>query len=177
MTWLFVASSHDIIKIPRTVRFMEILVEIDSREMQTCDGTDLKISVKIREINRERTPTGQQLHRVKIITTKPENLADRDQPEAIVTFQEVLQLTNIFSIQVKNYKNMWYRICIVKNCSFILFILFLHCLFQVLVKATRIGDGRRKIHISKHVKAFRNMIQLHGSGSIMCLNVNVWNTP
>ena len=100
MPWLFVASSHDMIKIPRTIQFIEILVEIDSQEMQTCDGTYLKLSVKIREINRERIPIGQQLHRVKIITTKPEDLAGRDLPEDVVTFQEVLQLTNIFSIMV-----------------------------------------------------------------------------
>ena len=106
MPWLFVASSHDIIKIPRTVRFIEILVEIDSREMQTCDVTDLKISVKIQEKNRERIPIGQQLHRVKILTTKPEDLADRDLPEDVVTFQEVLRLTNIFSIQVNTYKKI-----------------------------------------------------------------------
>ena len=106
MPWLFVASSHDIIKIPRTVRFIEILVEIDSREMQTCDVTDLKISVKIQETNKERIPIGQQLHRVKILTTKPEDLADRDLPEDVVTFQEVLRLTNIFSIQVNTYKKI-----------------------------------------------------------------------
>ena len=108
MSWLLVASSHDIVKIPRTCHFVEILVEIDRQAMQTCDGTKLKLSIKIRKINGERIPTGQQLHRVKIITTKPEDLDGEDLPEDIGTFEEILQLTNIFSIQVNPLKNTLY---------------------------------------------------------------------
>ena len=100
MSWFLVASSHDIIKIPRTCRFVEIFVEINRQACQTCDGTKLRLSMKIREITGERIPTGQQLHRVKIITTKPLGLDWEDLPEDCVTFEEILQLTNMFSIKV-----------------------------------------------------------------------------
>ena len=108
MSWLLVASSHDIVKIPRTCHFVEILVEIDRQAMPTCDGTKLKLSIKIRKINGERIPTGQQQHRVKIITTKPEYLDGEVLQEYIGTFEEILQLTNIFSIQVNSQKNVLY---------------------------------------------------------------------
>ena len=60
--------------------------------------------MKIREINGERIPTGQQLHRVKIISTKPEDLDGEVLQEDIGTFEEILQLTNIFSIKVSAKK-------------------------------------------------------------------------
>ena len=104
MSWFLVASSHDIIKIPRTCRFVEIFVEINRQACQTCLGTKLRLSMKIREINGERIPTGQQLHRVKIISTKPEDLDGEVLQEDIGTFEEILQLTNIFSIKVSAKK-------------------------------------------------------------------------
>ena len=66
--------------------------------------------MKIREINGERIPTGQQLHRVKIISTKPEDLDGEVLQEDIATFEEILQLTNIFSIKVSAKKNILYNV-------------------------------------------------------------------
>ena len=41
------------------------------------------------------------------------------------------------------------------------------------LKATRMEHGADKIHITKKVEGYRNMIQLDGSGSNMSLIVNV----
>ena len=107
MSWFLVASSHDIIKIPRTCRFVEIFVEINRQACQTCLETKLRLSMKIREIKGERIPTGQQLHRVKIITTKPLDEDWEDLPQDFGTFEEILQLTNIFSIKVNDFKKTY----------------------------------------------------------------------